>query len=120
VPYVVYPNPYAAQLTFSPSSDRLVWIELTTPERELSVESLSLREMWLQSGEGRTVVSFDVSITPPSLPFIGPWLSDDLLVVEYAGQSWLVDVVSGQAMVWSPQVDGVQVANTVGILHVGE
>ena len=116
VPYTVYPNPYTAQLKFSPSAEWLAWVRLTTPERELAAESLFLDVMSLQTGEVRSVASFEIGVEPASLPLVGPWLTDDLLVVHYAGQSWVVDVVSGQAGAWSPEIEGVVPVTTVGVI----
>jgi hypothetical protein len=115
VPYVVYPNPYTAQLAFSPSSELLAWVELTTPELELSVESLALNVMSMQTGEVLTVVDFEVDL--PSLPLVGPWLTDDLLIVFFAGQSWVIDVVNAQAGAWPPQLDGVTSVRVLGVIH---
>jgi hypothetical protein len=78
VPFLEDFVPLSAQMTFSPGSDQLLWMEImaTTEER-----SITLKGMSLDNGTVRAIYAFDEPLDRENLPYIGAWVEPSILAI---------------------------------------
>jgi len=78
VPFLEDFVPLSAQMTFSPGSDQLLWMEImATPEES----SITLKGMSLDDGTVQILYAFDEPLDRENLPHIGAWVEPSILAI---------------------------------------
>ena len=89
--------------TFSPSSEYIVWLELQVNNEDWStVQGIEIRRMDLSNGEVKTLTTIIGPISSEELPFTGPWLSGNLLVIHEIHQNRVLDTNTGDWIALPP------------------
>lgn len=94
----VQSNHLINQMSFSPSGDQLVWIDLGWDDNMVITE-ISLKTLSIQDQEIRNIFSFDINEeenNPPDLPYTGTWLTDELLSIDFSTGSQVIDIKTGK------------------------
>jgi hypothetical protein len=89
----------SSQYLFSPDSQWFYWIEVHFDKTDLSAATTSMRRMSLADGSILTLAQF-AKASPPTLPFAGRWLTNDLLVWQYGEGTFVYDMTNGQFTGW--------------------
>jgi hypothetical protein len=92
-PFIADFRPLSAQMSFSPDSTQLAWIEIDDTGK---AESLSLHLMSLSDGIARTVWVSDEPLDSENLPYIGAWLADDILALNDIWGTRMLDLTNGE------------------------
>ena len=92
-PFIADFRPLSAQMSFSPNSSQLAWIEIDDRGK---AESLSLRLMSLSDGVARTVWDSNEPLDTENLPYIGAWLEDTVLALNDNWGTRMLDLTNGE------------------------
>ncbi|MBN2002351.1 MAG: hypothetical protein JXA21_03245 [Anaerolineae bacterium] len=120
VPYLEYPYPNIAQLAFSPKDVGLVWLEWAGADPDLAPLKVNYISYTSMLGDGSVQETFRFEPGTWSLaemPLIGPWVGEDLLLVQHNSETWIVNVHNGQSAAWKDLVPDMIIQQTLGVLE---
>jgi hypothetical protein len=103
-------QPYAAQMTFSPANEYMVWVEFTYDSDSDVVDQINLKRLDLAAGAVSVLDRLDGIERGEDyqfdLPYTGSWLNDHLLAINYQTGSAILDTRDGRWVDWNrPESD---------------
>ena len=85
-------DPYIPRIAFSPFEDRLFWLELKADSSWSEVTEISVKTMDLIMVNEETLITLDPPYYTDDLPYFGPILSENLLVINHKQNSQILDI----------------------------